>query len=77
MRILSRLPEGRGSAPYLSRAAHRRTDAAQVANRARVVDFPLHHAEGPDGIGPARGIAIAIGTGALCWAVLIAQLVPA
>jgi hypothetical protein len=74
MRILSRHPEGRRSAPYLNTAAHRRWEPTRFDGRNRGADSPPQLVPAPDGISPARGIAIAIGIGALGWAMLIAQL---
>jgi len=76
MRILSRLPDDRGTAPYLSQVARRRRDPDRVEGGARAgTDRPIQLDERPIGIGPARGIAIAVGTGALCWAALLSQLI--
>ena len=68
MRILSRLPNGRGNAPYLVGASMRAPRPSHAIERS------LEREEQPDGIGPARGIVIAIGAGVVCWAALITQL---
>lgn len=68
MRILSRLPNGRGAAPYLVGASSRARRPASATERAPEREEAL------DGIGPARGIAISICAGLLCWAALISQL---
>ena len=70
MRILSRLPERRGTAPLSSLPALRkrvepaRGPAREPAREPREI---------PDAVAPARGIVIALGIGALAWlAVLLA-----
>ncbi len=68
MRILSRLPNGRGTAPYLVGAPTRARRPWPALERSP------EREEQPDGIAPARGIAIAIGAGVLCWVALISQL---
>ncbi len=68
MRILSRLPNGRGTAPYLVGAPTRARRSWPATERS------LDREELPDGIAPARGIALAIGAGVLCWVALITQL---
>lgn len=74
MRILSRHPEGGRSTPYLNTAARRRWEPSRFDGRARGADPAPQLVPAPDGISPARGIAIAIGAGALGWAMLIVQL---
>jgi hypothetical protein len=74
MRILSRHPEGGRSTPYLGTAARRRWEPSHFDGRVRGTERPPQLVPAPDGISPARGIAIAIGAGALSWAVLIAQI---
>lgn len=66
MRILSRLPERRGTAPLSSLPALRK--------RVEPTRAPAREPrEIPDAIAPARGIVIALGIGALAWlAVLLA-----
>jgi hypothetical protein len=68
MQILSRLPNGRGNAPYLVGTTMRARRPSPATERSLEREAPL------DGIAPARGIAIAIGAGLLCWAALITQL---
>ena len=76
MRILSRLPVRR--APIAVAAA-----AAPAVRRERVADPPIDRAarrvlptdERPVPLGPARGIAIALGLGALVWVIVAAYLI--
>jgi len=76
MRLLSRLPERRGNASVATTAAPRRRAeplSAETVLRP-VEDEPLQLAERPDGLAPARGIAIAIGASAVAWALLLLVL---
>ena len=66
MRILSRLPERRGSAflpsaPLLRKRIEPPRPGVQTREPREI----------PDGIAPARGIAIAVGVGALAWLALL------
>jgi len=64
MRILSRLPDRRGAAAAPSAPGLRkRVEPAWLPARPQ--------REIPEGIAPARGIAIALGIGALAWLALL------
>lgn len=56
-----------GAAPAIRR--ERAPDAAE-----RAAQRPIQADERPRPLGPARGIALAVGVGALAWALLIAFL---
>jgi hypothetical protein len=68
MRILSRLPERRGTLPLSSGPlARKRFEPTRSGAPAR------EPRELRDGLAPARGIALALGIGALAWlAILLA-----
>lgn len=76
MRILSRLPEGRGTGSLLgtSLAGGRRRHLHPEIARSRQPDRTSEADETPDPLGPARGIGLAIGAGSIGWALLLSAL---
>lgn len=76
MRILSRLPEGRGTAPLLGTPLmrSRRQHVHPEIVRAPVPDRSVDSTPTPDPLGPARGIGIALGAGSIGWALLLSAI---
>jgi len=76
MRILSRLPEGRGPAPLLGTplARSRRQRLHPEIVRRSQVDPSVETDDGPDALGPARGIGLALGAGSIGWVLIVSAL---
>jgi len=65
MRILSRLPERRTALLPSAPATRRRFEPTRPGTWTR------EPREVPDGMAPARGIALAMGIGVIAWAALV------
>lgn len=76
MRILSRLPEGRGTAPLLGTplARSRRPHVHPEIVRSSPPDRSVEIARTPDPLGPARGIGLALGAGSIGWVLLLSAI---
>ena len=75
MRILSRLPDNRGTAPLFgsplrrSRRLHVHPEVARPH-----VDRAPESEPTPDPLGPARGIGLALGVGAIGWVLILSAI---